>query len=167
MAENTRMKEVNANIAKLFEMMEATPARVEEENRARMETFQKALESFMIEAEENRHSRPSPPPITHGSNSSMDPNAQNHRQPFQVQNVKIDFPRFDGSNVMEWIFRAQQFFDYYDTPELDRVTIASIHMDKQVIPWFQMIQRTTPFTSWDALTRALEIEFGPSIFDCP
>ena len=76
----------------------------------------------------------------------------------------FNFPQFDGSNVMEWIFRAQQVFDYYDIPDMGRVTIASIHMDKEVIPWFQMIQRTTPFTPWDALTQALEIEFSPSIF---
>ena len=68
---------------------------------------------------------------------------------------------------MEWIFRAQQFLDYYDTPHMDCVTIASIHMDKEVICWFQMIQRTTPFASQDSLTRTLKIEFGPSIFDCP
>ena len=30
-----------------------------------------------------------------------------------------------------------------------------------------MMQHTIPFTSWQAVTRALEIEFGPSIFDCP
>jgi len=39
-------------------------------------------------------------------------------------------------------------------------------MEQDVVPWFQMIQRTNPFMSWNALTRALETEFGPSSFDC-
>jgi hypothetical protein len=91
----------------------------------------------------------------------------NNRPPFQVRNVKLEFPRFDGSNVHEWIFRAEQFFDYYDTPDLDRLTIASVHLDKDVVPWYQMVQRTHPFTSWIEFTRALELDFGPSIYECP
>jgi hypothetical protein len=90
-----------------------------------------------------------------------------NRPPFQVRNVKLKFPRFDGSNVHEWIFRAEQFFGYYDTPDNDRLTIASVHLDKDVVPWFQMVQRTTPFHSWTDFTRALELDFGPSIYECP
>ncbi|CAJ2644785.1 unnamed protein product [Trifolium pratense] len=32
---------------------------------------------------------------------------------------------------------------------------------------FQMMQRTHPFMSWIELTRALELDFGPSIYECP
>nr|KYP63732.1 Transposon Ty3-G Gag-Pol polyprotein [Cajanus cajan] len=40
-------------------------------------------------------------------------------------------------------------------------------MDKDVVPWFQMMQKTSPFRSWVSFTHALELEFGPSPFDCP
>ncbi|CAJ2659203.1 unnamed protein product [Trifolium pratense] len=91
----------------------------------------------------------------------------NNRTPFQVRNVKLEFPRFDGTKVHEWIFRAEQFFDYYDTPDHDRLTISSVHLDKDVVPWYQMVQRSHPFTSWIEFTRALELDFGPSVYDCP
>ncbi|CAJ2644751.1 unnamed protein product [Trifolium pratense] len=91
----------------------------------------------------------------------------NNRLPFQVRNVKLEFPRFDGTNVHEWIFRAEQLFDYYETPDPDRLTIASVHLDKDVVPWYQMVQRTTPFQSWIDFTRALELDYGPSIYECP
>jgi len=68
---------------------------------------------------------------------------------------------------MAWIFKAEQFFDYYGTADEDRLTIAAIHMEEDVVPWFQMIQRSNPFMSWTALTTALETEFVPSPFDCP
>jgi hypothetical protein len=58
----------------------------------------------------------SPPKQTHGAGLS-------NRPPFQVRNVKLEFPRFDGTNLHEWIFRAEQFFDYYDTPDVDCLTI--------------------------------------------
>ncbi|CAJ2641138.1 unnamed protein product [Trifolium pratense] len=91
----------------------------------------------------------------------------NNRAPFQVRNVKLEFPRFDGTKVHEWIFRAEQFFDYYDTPDHDRLTISSVHLDKDVVPWYQMVQRSHPFTSWIEFTRALELDFGPSVYECP
>ena len=35
------------------------------------------------------------------------------KQSFRVRNIKLEFPRFNDKNVLEWIFRAKQFFDYY------------------------------------------------------
>jgi hypothetical protein len=81
--------------------------------------------------------------------------------------VKLDFPRFDGKNVLNWIFKAEQFFDYHNTPDMDRMTIASVHLDQGVVPWFQMNQRSQPFRSWLEFTRVLEMDFGPSAYDCP
>ncbi|KAI5441762.1 hypothetical protein KIW84_010995 [Lathyrus oleraceus] len=81
-------------------------------------------------------------------------------KPFQVRNIKLDFPRFDGSEVMNWIFRAEQFFDYYATPDNHRLTIAAVHMEKDVVPWFQMISRNAPFQSWTMFTHALEREYA-------
>jgi hypothetical protein len=69
--------------------------------------------------------------------------------------------------VHEWIFRAEQFFDYYEAPDPDRFTISSVHLDKDVVPWFQMQQRSNPFRSWLDFTRTLELDFGPSIYECP
>jgi len=84
-----------------------------------------------------------------------------------VRNIKLEFPRFNGKNVLEWIFRAKQFFDYYGTPDSDPLTITSVHLDKEVVPWFQMMQRSHPFHSWVEFTRTLELDFGPSIYECP
>ena len=73
-----------------------------------------------------------------------------------MKDVGLEFPRFNGQDVLDWIFKAEQFFDYHNTPNEERVPIAAIHMDKLVLPWFQMIQRITPFHSWHALTKLLE-----------
>lgn len=43
----------------------------------------------------------------HGvSNSKKDPN----QNLFQVRSIKIDFPIFDGKNVMDWIFKIEKCF---------------------------------------------------------
>ncbi|XP_015933140.1 uncharacterized protein LOC107459423 [Arachis duranensis] len=42
-----------------------------------------------------------------------------------------------------------------------------MHMTGSAIPWFQMSQRSAPFCSWTQLKRAIELEFGPSLFESP
>ena len=31
-------------------------------------------------------------------------NREGNRTPFQVQGLKVDFPRFNGSNALQWIY---------------------------------------------------------------
>lgn len=45
----------------------------------------------------------SPRKSSHGAGNSS-------KNPFQVRNIKLEFPRFDGKNVLEWIFRAERSF---------------------------------------------------------
>lgn len=143
MAENTRLKDLASDVKRLLEMMEAR----DKEYSTRFETIESAVEEMRKHA-----------PMVESSSSTP---------PFQVRNVKLDFPRFDGSEVLQWIFKAEQFFDYYQTPDAQRITIAAIHFDKEVVPWFQMLSRANVFTSWVAFTRALESEFGPSPYEVP
>lgn len=60
--------------------------------------------------------------VTHGStnpgtHSSSSGNAYTP-PPFHAHNIKMEFPRFNGKNVLDWIFKAEQFFGYYHTPDL-------------------------------------------------
>lgn len=81
--------------------------------------------------------------------------------------MKLDFPCCDGHNVLDWIFKAEQFFEYYAIDEVDRLSIASVHLENDVVPWFQMMQRSTPFHSWHEFIEALILDFGPTAYECP
>lgn len=35
------------------------------------------------------------------------------------------------------------------------------------MPWFQMLQKSGTITSWHTLAQAIELAYGPSIFECP
>jgi len=39
-----------------------------------------------------------------------------------------NFPRFDGSDVPQWTFQADQSFDYYHTPKDQRITTVAVHI---------------------------------------
>jgi len=150
MAENTKLKKLGNDVKKILELVE--------ERNADYESCFTQLEFAMKEFLTGRTSA--------GLNVDTDRTSL-HTTPFQVRNVKLDFPKFDGSNVFQWVFQAGQFFDYYATPDLQRLTIAAIHLKKDVVPWSQMMQKNNLFPFWKSFTRALEVEFGPSPFECP
>ncbi|MCH84866.1 hypothetical protein A2U01_0005703 [Trifolium medium] len=178
MADNTHMKEIFAELKKNIDAINLVSGdlqgqieRLEGASHAqieRMEAIQVSnesqfsqLNSVMAQILQRLQS------ISGSSHGSVNSYKEPHKNSFQVRFVKLDFPRFDGKNVMDWIFKAEQFFDYYSTLDADRLIIASVHLDHDVFPWYQMMQKTDPLLSWPALTRALELDFGPSAYDCP
>lgn len=44
--------------------------------------------------------------------------------------AKVDFPRFNGENVKEWLFKVEEFFGIDNTPFEIRVRLASIYFDQ-------------------------------------
>ena len=50
--------------------------------------------------------------------------------------MKLDVPRFDGSDATGWIFKITQFFEYHATAEHERLTIASFYMEGQALAWY-------------------------------
>ncbi|GJY36047.1 ty3-gypsy retrotransposon protein, partial [Tanacetum coccineum] len=101
------------------------------------------------------------------SQSQSQFNRNTNQNSLQVRHVKLDFSRFDGSDPLNWLFRAEQFFTYYETPDVQRLTIASVHFEGSVIPWFQMLQKANQIPTWDALASAIEEHFGSSQYESP
>ncbi|KOM58233.1 hypothetical protein LR48_Vigan11g126700 [Vigna angularis] len=163
MAENTRLKDFQADVKRNSETMEryyldlqTQMAKLESVNAARFERLE-----TMMQANDSRFNQIFGALETllqrHASSSGSIHGASNSsRSPFQIRNVKLDFPRCDGHNVLDWIFKAEQFFDYYATDEADRLAIALVHLENDIVPWFQMMQHSTPFHSWHEFTEAYE-----------
>ncbi|KAL2326635.1 hypothetical protein Fmac_025693 [Flemingia macrophylla] len=114
--------------------------------------------NLRLSALENRppSPRPSPPPFSSPDNHSS------HRH-----FLKLDVPRFDGSDPHGWIFKISQFFDYHSTPEEERITVASFYLDGPALAWFQWMYRNGQIHSWPQLLQALETRFAPTAFDDP
>ena len=138
---NTRMKELSADVkhnAETIQNVQAQMSRLEFTNKSlldRLEGMQQSNDSkfnFISSALDSLIQNKTIPVSPHGAASSQ-------KSPFQVRNIKLEFPRFDGKNVLEWIFCAEQFFDYYGTVDSKRLTITSVHLDQDVVPWFQMM----------------------------
>ncbi|WVZ24027.1 hypothetical protein V8G54_002571 [Vigna mungo] len=145
MAENTRLKELQTEI------------------RGQAADIKKLMELLELRDLQSPHQ------VTGGSMSTNSNNGDTHfHKEFHVNEISLGFSHFDGhSPVLEWIFKAEKFFDYHHTPDADKVDIVAIHFKKDVVPWFHMLQRLSAIKTWIELTTALESQFGPSSFDCP
>jgi len=81
--------------------------------------------------------------------------------------VKLDFPRFDGSEPINWILKAQQFYSYNQTPEHQKVSIAAFHMEGRALPWYHWLMDAGYVGGWEDFVSALKTRFAPSTFDDP
>lgn len=54
---------------------------------------------------------------------------------------KMDFPRFSGDDPTEWLSRVEQYFEFQDTTEERRVSLASFHLEGEANQWWQWLKR--------------------------
>ncbi|GKD23602.1 trichome birefringence-like protein 12, partial [Tanacetum coccineum] len=122
MVEHTGLKELATTVERLVESnTQRDNCEVAHDNRLQhvetsLETIQRTLDTLTRGIDRLSVSQSQPHSIRNTSQNSL-----------QVRHVKLDFPRFDGSDPLNWLFHAEQFFTYYETPDIQRLTIASVN----------------------------------------
>lgn len=81
--------------------------------------------------------------------------------------MKLDISRFDGGDAPGWIFKISQFFEYHNTPEDERIQLASFYLNGPALSWFQWMFKNGQISSWPIFLQALEMCFAPSLYDDP
>jgi len=164
MADNTRLKELQAAVKTHSEEIGRIANTMDvkfSEHNERMNQIQLLLNQILQNTAKT-HGSPSSSGVSGISGITTSSGVT------PVKEISLGFPHFDGTTpVLEWIFKAEKFFMYHNTPDAARVDIAAMHFDKEVVPWFQMLHRIAAINSWSDLTRAMESQFGPSPYDCP
>lgn len=65
-----------------------------------------------------------------------------------IPKFKLNSPHFNGIDPEGWSFKINQFFQFHQTPEEQRITIASFHMDGPTLGWFQWMHNNNQISSW-------------------
>ena len=81
--------------------------------------------------------------------------------------LRLKFPRFSGVDSASWIYMSNQFFTYYNTPEHQKVIMASYHMEGEALIWFQDAENSSLFIDWEAFVKAVHVRFGATSYDDP
>ncbi|CAI9294236.1 unnamed protein product [Lactuca saligna] len=107
--------------------------------------------------EHNRQPRHTPnqppnnPPIVHPNNTIRPP--------------KITLPLFDGSNPLDWIFQADNYFTFYQVPPTQRVTVTTFYFTGDALSWYKHLAQNDLLGSWTHFKRELELRFGSSSYE--
>lgn len=77
---------------------------------------------------------------------------------------KITLSSFDGKDPLDWIFKAEHYFDLTDTPPPRRLILIPFFLQGPALSWFKWLHSNHLLTTWSEFLHALEVRFGPSSF---
>ncbi|KAI5448174.1 hypothetical protein KIW84_015554 [Lathyrus oleraceus] len=69
--------------------------------------------------------------VRQGSNNTHN----NNTNIYATRISKVEFPRFDGKNVRDWLYKCDQFFLLDETLAPTMVRLTSIHLDGLALQW--------------------------------
>ncbi|KAL0385789.1 UNVERIFIED_CONTAM: hypothetical protein Sradi_2973200 [Sesamum radiatum] len=128
----------------------------------RHDSLASSVADLRLQIQTHSASSASSPPLLYTSSSSAPlpqfPSALVPKPP------KLHLPPFDGSEPLDWIFQAEQYFTYHQVAPPQRLAIISFFMHGEALSWFKWVYNNNQLTSWEAFLRALELRFGPSSF---
>ncbi|XP_028802456.1 uncharacterized protein LOC114757550 [Neltuma alba] len=166
MAENTRLKELQADMKKTNEFVEGAKGRFDQIDR-RFDSMESLLHSLVQSMDSWKQQTESSPPRFKESTSGIPIVESVNFGQNPHKTIKVDFPHFDGSDALDWIFKAERYFKYFEIQDPQRLMIASVHLDGDVLPWFQMMEKSGRIPTWSIFAKAVEAQYGPTQFECP
>ncbi|GJU76554.1 ty3-gypsy retrotransposon protein [Tanacetum coccineum] len=97
--------------------------------------------------------------------SSHKTDASHKHDPLQnIRLLKLEIPTFSGSNVSNWLFQIERFFEYHKTPPEHRLYIASFYVSGDALEYYQWLHSTNQLTSWESFSDSIKLRFGPSSY---
>jgi hypothetical protein len=89
-------------------------------------------------------------------------NRNNNQNVYSTRISKVEFPRFDGKNVRDWLYKCDQFFLLDETPAASMVRLASIHLDGLALQWHlnYMRNKFDIYPSWQQYITDVTERFG-------
>ena len=81
--------------------------------------------------------------------------------------LRLEFPCFSRVDSASSIYKSNQFFAYYNTPKHQKVLMASYHMEREALIWFQDTKNSRSFTNWEAFVMVVHVRFGATSYDDP
>ncbi|XP_039120034.1 probable leucine-rich repeat receptor-like protein kinase At1g35710 [Dioscorea cayenensis subsp. rotundata] len=137
--ENTRLKDLMAKMDTLLQVMDQRDKRIKVLEQSLM-----AISQYI----ENQQAHSSVMVVQPPSRSTAEgSHASESRaiQPSLARSLRLDFPRFDSSDALQWIFIAEQFFDFYDISDPYHLKIVAVHMKGKSSHGFKCCRKLVSF----------------------
>ncbi|OIT04745.1 hypothetical protein A4A49_65195, partial [Nicotiana attenuata] len=69
-------------------------------------------------------------PIRQGARRSGD-------EELPIKGHQLEFPKFDGVGLSDWLYQCEQYFEVAETPATSRVKMASCRLEGKALQWHQ------------------------------
>ena len=61
----------------------------------------------------------------------------------KCHNFEVEFPKFEGGDLIEWFMEAEKYFRYYQTPEELKVDVAAMNLEGDALDTFIWVSSRT------------------------
>nr|GMC60945.1 Transposon Ty3-G Gag-Pol polyprotein [Ipomoea batatas] len=81
--------------------------------------------------------------------------------------MRLDIPKFGGEDPHQWIFNIQEYFNFHQTPEMQRLQIAGFCLEAEASEWFRWMKRNRMIFGWHDFLEKFAQRFGTTHFEDP
>ncbi|KAJ0524209.1 putative nucleotidyltransferase, Ribonuclease H [Helianthus annuus] len=99
--------------------------------------------------------------------ASTDPDGDGSSIMGKHKPAPVYLARFNDENPERWLAQASRYFEFYEIPELDRLTLSSFYLDDDAADWYDWLRRHHRVTNWEGFTAALLKRFRSAEFEEP
>ncbi|KAH6762936.1 hypothetical protein C2S52_020369 [Perilla frutescens var. hirtella] len=79
--------------------------------------------------------------------------------------LRLDLPKFDGTDPNGWVFRIQEYIDFHETPNEQGLRIVAFNLEGKALDWYQWMKINERLSTWSDFLIQLKERFGPSQFE--
>ena len=109
-------------------------------------------------------------PMLNAVVASGELNTLNPLHSLSLRIPKVDFPTFDGSELKDWICKAEQYFELDAMPEVWRVCVAAMYLKGKDLKWYHSYSQNLAnhhMLTWGELVREMQLRFGEKAYEDP
>jgi hypothetical protein len=139
----------------------------------RLENLQKSLDDFIKHASK-RFKQVEDKISQQGTNGSDENSSTKNRDKGSrglnnnpgTNVTKLDFPKYNGhEDPTSWICRVEQYFDFKQIEEMEKLPLAAYHLEGESQMWYQLFKDSEEVITWNAMKTTLHTRYGPTSFD--
>lgn len=99
------------------------------------------------------------------STSGNSPRSEGEGGDTLPKSVSLDSPSFHVEDPSRWLYKANQFFMFYNTLPHHKLILSSFHMESKAMVWFQDLKESGVIVDWEYFVKAFLTRFGSSSYD--
>nr|DAD43229.1 TPA_asm: hypothetical protein HUJ06_001459 [Nelumbo nucifera] len=84
---------------------------------------------------------------------------------FSTRVTKVDFPKFNGDHVKDWLYKCDQFFSLDNTSSAAKVKLAVIHLEGKSLQWHHALMNRFGPAFDDPMSELMSLKQSSSVVE--